>query len=172
MSNSCEILYVVTKENSILKARNDVQLDPNIILGAVDKNYGYNHIKQGINGEVILEPSGRVEKVDGIDKVICIDNHLHKERDIGRLVDHSILKSYVYFARHYLDLKESLESLFGINKDEKEIDGSINKPRIISLDLLTLYMDRIPIHKGLGNYDGLFLSLREKYQEITQRQSK
>ena len=171
MSNSCEIKYVVTAENTILKNISDVPLDTSKYLGGIDGNYDYHHLQQGISDAIFVR-SGRVEKVDGIDKVICIDNHLHKERDIGRLVEYSILKSYVYFARHYLDLKERLESLFGINETKEEIDGSINKPRIISLDLLTLHIGGLNTHKGLGDYQFLYESLDKKYKEMTLHQSK
>lgn len=156
MSQNCENKhYVITIDSKIINTINgNLSLNPDKHLGIVDENNDFYHIKQGTL-EVILEPSGYIKD----DKVICIDNHQHKERDIGPLVNYGTLKSFAYFAKHYLDLKERVESL-------------IENPRIISLDLLILQIDALNYYKGLGDYQYLYESLDKKLKDVTQSQSK
>jgi len=149
---SCETNnYVVTRDLKISDIHGDyLSIDPKKHLGIIDENNTFYHIKQGIS-ETILEPSGYISN----DRVICIDNHLQKERDIGPLVNYSTLKSFAYFAKHYLDLKERVESL-------------IENPRTISLDFLILQIDALNYYKGLGDYQYLYESLANKLEKITQ----
>jgi len=159
MSQNCENRhYVITIENKIINTINsDLPLDPDKHLGIVDENNDFYHIKQKTS-EIILERSGYINKNN---QVVCIDNHQHKEREIGPLVNHSTLKSFSYFAKHYLDLKDRVESL-------------IEKPttRIISLDLLILQIGALNYYKGLGDYQYLYESLDKKFKDMTQLQSK
>ena len=152
MLKSCELTnYLITIEQKVVDIRGDyLSIDPEKHFGLIDEKNTYYHIKQGIP-EIILEPSGYICN----DRVICIDNHLQKERDIGPLVNYSTFKSFVYFAQQYLDLKERVKSL-------------LDNPKRINLDSLELHIDALNNYKGLGDYQYLYESLANNLEKITQ----